>query len=135
MIPAPPFLQATALTCERDGRMLFENLDLQVRTGDMLQVSGPNGSGKTSLLRLLCGLMQPTAGHVLLNGQPAGRQPTAPGLNLLWVGHASALKDLLTPLENLSWLCALHHPADADAIFNALDAVGLAGFEDVPCHT
>ncbi|KEZ67086.1 cytochrome C biogenesis protein CcmA, partial [Pseudomonas amygdali pv. tabaci str. ATCC 11528] len=45
--------------------MLFENLDLQVRTGDMLQVSGPNGSGKTSLLRLLCGLMQPTAGHVL----------------------------------------------------------------------
>ncbi|KWS82540.1 cytochrome c biogenesis heme-transporting ATPase CcmA [Pseudomonas syringae] len=137
MIPASPFLQATALTCERDGRMLFENLDLQVRTGDMLQVSGPNGSGKTSLLRLLCGLMQPTAGHVLLNGQPAGRQPTAPGLNLLWVGHASALKDLLTPLENLSWLCALHHPADADAdaIFNALDAVGLAGFEDVPCHT
>ncbi|WP_122383658.1 heme ABC exporter ATP-binding protein CcmA, partial [Pseudomonas savastanoi] len=65
----------------------------------------------------------------------SGRQPTAPGLNLLWVGHASALKDLLTPLENLSWLCALHHPADADAIFNALDAVGLAGFEDVPCHT
>ncbi|RMM97818.1 Cytochrome c bioproteinsis protein CcmA, partial [Pseudomonas savastanoi pv. glycinea] len=67
---------------------MFENLDLQVRTGDMLQVSGPNGSGKTSLLRLLCGLMQPTAGHVLLNGQPAGHQPTAPGLNLLWVGHA-----------------------------------------------
>ncbi|WP_440058244.1 cytochrome c biogenesis heme-transporting ATPase CcmA [Pseudomonas fragariae (ex Marin et al. 2024)] len=135
MIPANPFLQATALACERDGRMLFENLDLHLHTGDMLQISGPNGSGKTSLLRLLCGLMQPTAGQILLDAQPLGRQPAAPGRKPLWIGHAPALKDVLTPLENLSWLSALHQPADADAIATALDAVGLAGFEDVPCHT
>ncbi|KEZ66553.1 cytochrome C biogenesis protein CcmA, partial [Pseudomonas syringae pv. syringae FF5] len=53
----------------------------------------------------------------------------------MWIGHAPALKDVLTPLENLSWLSALHQPADAGAIATALDAVGLAGFEDVPCHT
>ncbi|MCH5653618.1 MULTISPECIES: cytochrome c biogenesis heme-transporting ATPase CcmA [Pseudomonas syringae group] len=135
MIPATPFLQATALACERDGRMLFENLDLQLHTGDMLQISGPNGCGKTSLLRLLCGLMQPTVGQVVLDTQPVGREPAAPGSKLLWIGHAPALKDVLTPLENLSWLSALHQPADADAIATALDAVGLAGFEDVPCHT
>ncbi|RJY19935.1 heme ABC transporter ATP-binding protein CcmA, partial [Pseudomonas syringae pv. actinidiae] len=46
MTPVPPFLQATALACERDWRVLFENLDLHLCTGDMLQVSGPNGSGK-----------------------------------------------------------------------------------------
>lgn len=135
MIPATPFLQATALACERDGRMLFENLDLHLHAGDMLQISGPNGCGKTSLLRLLCGLMQPTAGQVVLDAQPVGRGPAAPGSKLLWIGHAPALKDGLTPLENLSWLSALHQPADADAIATALDAVGLAGFEDVPCHT
>ncbi|MEX5534352.1 cytochrome c biogenesis heme-transporting ATPase CcmA [Pseudomonas syringae] len=135
MIPATPFLQATTLACERDGRMLFENLDLQLHTGDMLQISGPNGCGKTSLLRLLCGLMQPTVGQVVLDTQPVGREPAAPGSKLLWIGHAPALKDVLTPLENLSWLSALHQPADADAIATALDAVGLAGFEDVPCHT
>ncbi|MDF7794110.1 cytochrome c biogenesis heme-transporting ATPase CcmA [Pseudomonas syringae] len=135
MIAATPFLQATALACERDGRMLFENLDLHLHTGDMLQISGPNGCGKTSLLRLLCGLMQPTAGRVVLDAQPVGRGPGAPGSKLLWIGHASALKDVLTPLENLSWLSALHQPANADAIATALDAVGLAGFEDVPCHT
>ncbi len=135
MIPATPFLQATALACERDGRMLFENLDLHLHAGDMLQISGPNGCGKTSLLRLLCGLMQPTAGQVALDAQPVDRGPAAPGSKLLWIGHAPALKDMLTPLENLSWLSALHQPADAGAIAAALDAVGLAGFEDVPCHT
>ncbi|WP_038822094.1 ATP-binding cassette domain-containing protein, partial [Pseudomonas syringae] len=81
MTPVPPFLQATALACERDWRVLFENLDLHLCAGDMLQVSGPNGSGKTSLLRLLSGLMQPTAGQVLLNGQALGRQ-RAPGCDL-----------------------------------------------------
>ncbi|WP_214346856.1 cytochrome c biogenesis heme-transporting ATPase CcmA [Pseudomonas congelans] len=135
MIPATPFLQATALACERDGRMLFENLDLQLHAGDMLQISGPNGCGKTSLLRLLCGLMQPTAGQVLLDAQPLSQQSAAPGSKLLWIGHAPALKDVLTPLENLSWLSTLHQPAGADAIAAAIDAVGLAGFEDVPCHT
>ncbi|NAT39935.1 hypothetical protein CU661_25095 [Pseudomonas syringae pv. actinidifoliorum] len=134
MTPVPPFLQATALACERDWRVLFENLDLHLCAGDMLQVSGPNGSGKTSLLRLLSGLMQPTAGQVLLNGQALGRQQ-APGCDLLWLGHAPALKDVLSPLENLAWLCALHQPAGADAMGHALNAVGLTGFEDVPCHT
>jgi heme exporter protein A len=115
--------------------MLFENLDLRLSGGDMLQISGPNGSGKTSLLRLLAGLMQPTAGQVLLDGQPLKTRRVEQAHNLLWIGHAAGIKDLLTPEENLSWLCALHQPASHEAIWNALDSVGLRGFEDVPCHT
>lgn len=115
--------------------MLFENLALRLASGDMLQISGPNGSGKTSLLRLLAGLMQPTSGEVLLNGQPLNSQRPELAHNLLWIGHAAGIKDLLTPEENLSWLCALHQPASHDAIWAALAAVGLRGFEDVPCHT
>ena len=129
------FLESRALACERDGRLLFERLDLQVNAGDMLQVSGPNGSGKSSLLRLLAGLMQPSEGEVRIAGKTLARQRAELAQNLLWLGHAAGIKDLLTAEENLAWLCALHRPATLMQIRDALTAVGLRGFEDVPCHT
>ncbi|WP_371368740.1 cytochrome c biogenesis heme-transporting ATPase CcmA [Pseudomonas sp. QL9] len=130
-----PLLETVALACERDWRMLFERLDLRLGAGEMLQVVGPNGSGKTSLLRLLCGLMQPTDGEVRLNGKPLEHQRGELARSLLWIGHAAGIKGLLTAEENLAWLCALHQPADKASIWRALEAVGLRGFEDVPCHT
>lgn len=115
--------------------MLFEDLQVRLLPGEMLQISGPNGSGKTSLLRLLAGLMQPTAGHIRLNGQPLDGQRNELTSNLIWIGHAAGIKGLLTAEENLAWLCALHQPAARSQILQALAAVGLEGFEDVPCHT
>lgn len=130
-----PHLEAVALACERDWRVLFEHLELQLGAGDMLQISGPNGSGKTSLLRLLAGLMQPSAGQVLLDGVALTERRQALAAQLLWIGHAAGIKDLLSAEENLAWLCALHRPASREAIWTALAAVGLRGFEDVPCHS
>ncbi|MEQ6327346.1 heme ABC exporter ATP-binding protein CcmA [Ectopseudomonas toyotomiensis] len=130
-----PLLEAVALSCERDWRMLFEQLHFALQPGDMLQISGPNGSGKTSLLRLIAGLRQPTSGDILLQGQALAEQRSELARNLLWIGHAAGIKGLLTAEENLAWLCALHRPANREAIWQALEAVGLRGFEDVPCHT
>ncbi|MGA4473091.1 cytochrome c biogenesis heme-transporting ATPase CcmA [Ectopseudomonas chengduensis] len=130
-----PLLEAVALSCERDWRMLFEQLHFALQPGDMLQISGPNGSGKTSLLRLIAGLRQPTSGDILLQGQALAEQRSELARNLLWIGHAAGIKGLLTAEENLAWLCALHRPANREAIWQALQAVGLRGFEDVPCHT
>ena len=130
-----PFLEAVALACERDLRVLFEQLDFALRPGEMLQIAGPNGSGKTSLLRLLAGLMQPSAGEIRLGGRPLAEQRGELTRNLLWVGHAAGIKGLLSPEENLAWLSALHTAETRDSIWNALAAVGLRGFEDVPCHT
>ena len=130
-----PLLEAVALSCERDWRLLFEQLHFALQPGDMLQISGPNGSGKTSLLRLIAGLRQPTSGNILLQGQTLAEQRSELARNLLWIGHAAGIKGLLTAEENLAWLCALHRPASREAIWQALEAVGLRGFEDVPCHT
>ncbi|MDH1731113.1 cytochrome c biogenesis heme-transporting ATPase CcmA [Pseudomonas chengduensis] len=130
-----PLLEAVALSCERDWRMLFEQLHFALQPGDMLQISGPNGSGKTSLLRLIAGLRQPTSGDILLQGQALAEQRSELARNLLWIGHAAGIKGLLTAEENLAWLCALHRPANREAIWQALEAVGLRGFEDVPCHS
>nr|WP_100549428.1 MULTISPECIES: cytochrome c biogenesis heme-transporting ATPase CcmA [unclassified Pseudomonas] len=135
MTPPVPLLEAVALSCERDWRMLFEQLHFALQPGDMLQISGPNGSGKTSLLRLIAGLRQPTSGDILLQGQALAEQRSELARNLLWIGHAAGIKGLLTAEENLAWLCALHRPANREAIWQALEAVGLRGFEDVPCHT
>ena len=129
-------LQISDLAWSPNGEQaLLDGIDLAVGDGQLVGLLGPNGSGKTSLLRLLAGLMQPTAGEIRLNGRSLTTQRAELARNLLWIGHAAGIKGLLTAEENLAWLCALHQPAERDAIWQALAAVGLRGFEDVPCHT
>ena len=127
-------LQTEKLACERDWRLLFNNLDLEICRGQMVQISGPNGSGKTSLLRLLAGSMPPTSGRIMFRQQDLHKQRHELSKNFLWIGHAAGIKGLLTPEENLSWLTALQQQASAEEITAALYSVGLKGFHDMPCH-
>ncbi len=128
-------LEARDLACERDLRLLFAQLNFAVQPGELLQVLGPNGSGKTSLLRILAGLMPAAGGQVLLNGRAIETQRSELARQLLWLGHAPGIKGLLSAEENLGWLTALHEGASREQIWQALATVGLRGFEDVPCHT
>jgi len=114
-----PLIQATALSCERDGRLLFAHLDIALYGGQMLRIAGQNGSGKSSLLRMLAGLLQADSGQIKCEDG-------------LWMGHSNAVNGLLTAEENLAFLAALHAPASALHIREALSKVGLQGFEDVP---
>lgn len=124
-------LALRGIGCVRNGRKVFEGASCTVAPGQLLRVQGANGAGKTSLLRVVCGLLAPTRGEVLWCGQDVATLREAFGQQLIYLGHAAALKDDLTPLENLVTAHALGGqrltPAQAR---QALGLAGLKGLED-----
>ena len=96
-------LKAENLSCERGGRLVFQNLSFELASGEFLELRGPNGAGKSSLLRLLAGLNQPSSGRVgLENGNPEKTLPE----QCHYIGHADAHKLALTVRENLNFWAA-----------------------------
>lgn len=129
-----PLLQAVDLECERDERLLFQNLSFSIVPGTLTRVEGPNGSGKTTLLRILAGLNDAWSGDILWCGQPRGHDRESFHRNTLYLGHRPGIKPLLTPMENLRALMAGRRPVNDEVLAQALAGTGLAGYEHVPCR-
>ena len=125
-------LEAKSLSCVRDERILFSELSFTVKPGEIIQVEGPNGAGKTSLLRILAGLAQPESGEVCWRGKNTLRHRENYHQDLLFLGHQPGIKTMLTPFENLQFYQAVRAAPDRQAIWRALDLVGLVGYEDLP---
>ena len=120
-------LEVQDLACMRGGRPLFRALSFAVQTGELLWVEGRNGAGKTSLLRLVCGLGEPDSGKVLWRGAPVRGHREAFFADLLYLGHLNALKDDLSVMENLSLASRLAGvDASPAAVEAALAAAGIA---------
>ncbi len=127
-------LSARGLACQRGDRLLFDGIDLDLAAGEALWVQGANGSGKTSLLRLLCGLLLPTSGSVQWQGHDIGRLREDFHRELLYVGHASGVKDELSASENLLLGGRVAgRRVSARAAADALDRVGLSPVAELPC--
>lgn len=123
-------LEAAELECERGARTLFRGVSFVLRAGELLRVAGANGSGKTSLLRILCGLARASAGEVRWKGQPIGGLKEDYTRELVYVGHAPAVKDDLTPRENLEISCRLAGRAASGAALAA--ALARLGVPELP---
>ncbi|WP_306602825.1 cytochrome c biogenesis heme-transporting ATPase CcmA [Azonexus sp.] len=127
-------LEADNLECVRGERRLFAGLGFRLEAGELLYLQGRNGAGKTSLLRMLIGLLPPENGEIRWRGELIDEAGEAFRADLCYLGHLNAIKEDLTPLENLlsaARLAGLTLCED-DAI-DALEQVGLAGREDLAC--
>lgn len=121
-------LSGRQISCVRGGREVFTGLDFEASSGQALAVTGPNGSGKTSLLRLIAGLLAPVAGSLALDGGEA--ELTLPEQSH-YLGHRDALKPALSVSENLSfWRDFLG--GDGGDLGQCLGAVGLGHATHLP---
>jgi len=126
-------LSVTQLTCQRGERVLFEGLNFELPEGQWLHVSGANGCGKTSLLRILTGLAEPVSGTISWNGAAIGEEREVFHEDLLHLGHQGALKEELTPLENLTLSLGMEGYTRAPKdVVEALHQFGLRGREHLP---
>lgn len=125
-------LETRSLECVRDDRLLFSDLSLHLAAGEVLQIEGTNGSGKTSLLRILCGLRRADDGEVLWQGEEVSHVREDYYANMIYIGHLPCIKGDLTTLENIrSLLDTRSQSAANDEIEEVLAKVGLSGFDDV----
>lgn len=122
------WLKGAELSCIRDNRVLFEGLTFELAPGQVLLLEGRNGSGKTSLLRILCGFREPDAGQVLWCGDAINESQYY--ADMAYVGHLDGVKKELTVLENLKVSLALGLPGQY-SIQQALAKVQLANYDDV----
>ena len=126
-------LAVEGLTSVRGGRRLFSNLSFAVEPGELLQVAGANGTGKTSLLRILCGLLSPTEGTVLWRGVAIHRQHETYCHGLRYIGHLAGIKDEFTVEENLQFAATLSGiMVTRAAVHAALAVLGLGAFARTP---
>jgi heme exporter protein A len=126
-------LVGESLACRRGGRLVFAGLDCRLPAGGALVLTGSNGSGKSSLLRLLATLLAPEAGRLLWDGLPVAADLPRYRARIVYVGHLDATKAALTARETLGAWATLRGIARPD-IDLALDAFGLCPIADWPCR-
>ncbi|QIA62858.1 cytochrome c biogenesis heme-transporting ATPase CcmA [Vibrio astriarenae] len=127
-------LEVNQLTAVRDERVLFAELTFTVNKGELVQIEGRNGTGKTTLLRIIAGLGDKDEGMVSWNQLAVESDRESFHQDLLFLGHQTGVKRELTPYENLSFYQTVHGEPQAsrEQLYKALTQVGLAGREDVP---
>ena len=128
-------LQVTNLGCVRGDRRLFSDLNFLLNSGTLLQITGPNGSGKTSLLRMICGLLAPAEGEIRWQGSNIISLGEDYFTSLSYIGHRNGLKEELTPIENLRVISGLTgNELSRDEATSVLNKVGLCGREHLPAR-
>lgn len=117
-----PMLNAVDLTCQKGSTVLFKNLNFYIDLGEALHVQGKNGSGKTSLLKIISGLSQPSSGYVYWQNEKISESESFKS-DLCFVGHKQGLKQNLTVQENLKFIASMrgNSPVNFAQILSTLE--------------
>ena len=119
----------------RGDRRLFSKVSFALEPEAFLQLTGPNGSGKTSLLRIVCGLMTPESGEIRWQGAKIRSLGEEYSQSLTYIGHRNGVKEELSSLENLRIACGMAGTnITSEEAQEALAKVGLAGRENLPAR-
>jgi heme exporter protein A len=134
MSSAPDGLRVDKVHVWRGDRHVLQGVSIEVHPHELLHVSGPNGTGKTTLLRVMSGLLRPEQGSVTWRGQSIVRQRTEYQAALAYAAHEPALKGDLTALENLHFSVGLKRRSSLAELRAALDRAGVAACADLPAR-
>jgi heme exporter protein A len=126
-----PDFEIKNLECTRQDIILFQDINFRLNAGDILQIDGVNGSGKTSMIRIMAGLIKPTAGEVYWRGTAISDCRYEYQREISYIGHLNGIKEGLTSLENMRVARDLASNNDAIHFSNLLERMGLAGMDEV----
>ena len=125
-------LEVESICCIRQDRCLFDDLSFSLRAGQIVQLEGQNGAGKTSLLRILAGFVRAESGKVLWQGVDIAKDNLQFAIDTLYIGHKTGVNGQLTALENLAFWLETHGLDTQQNLYQVLAGLGLVGLEDVP---
>ncbi|WP_372763059.1 cytochrome c biogenesis heme-transporting ATPase CcmA [Pseudoalteromonas sp.] len=128
-------LHIKSVTCIKQDRCLFADLNFSLNCGQIMQLAGANGAGKTSLLRIIAGFSQPDEGEVFYLNQPISKYYDEYARELLFIGHKTGVNVQLSALENVRHWLAINGYVDTADLYPLLAKLGLVGLEDVPVRT
>jgi heme exporter protein A len=131
MLPDGALLEAREINCWRGDRHILRDVSFGVRAGEFLKLTGPNGVGKTTLIRIVCGLLPPESGAVLWRGKQVRSSNDDFHIEMAYLGHLNSLKADLTARENLLYLAGLRQSLTEAEIDAALDRVGILSRGDL----